>query len=597
MTHPYGWLSLLPPLVAIVLAIATRRAVASLVAGIVCGAFITAGGHPGIALYDVLEVHLWPALIDPNKLRVFAFTLMMGAMIGIVCRSGGMQGLMRLVSPLASSRRSGQLTVWLSGLIIFFDDYANTVLLGGTLRPLCDRWRISREKLAYLVDSTAAPVAGLSLLSTWVAVEIDYLHEGLLSLPSATDLGAIDLFVGSIPYRFYVLSALLFIPILALTGRDYGPMWRAERRRLRSSSNDDPQDGAGSSSDLASANLPARWYNAVLPIVTTVLVVLGLFYATGRQELGTVALDPANGLKEIFGAADSYLSLYYGALAGLLLAALLSRAQGLLSAAQIAAAAAEGARVMVPALIILWCATALSRMTGDSRIDGTPPTVPYEYKAYRPLHGRLPGADHCHEKGRHGFQWRGCCWGSGGHGQVAPDGRVPAGRPVIVRHRDQLWHDGHLAADGDSTDPCAAQRRKRGLRYASSDLVGIGGKRFGGRDIRRSLLTDIRHHDSLFPIVWLRSYGACGHAYAVRTHGRCAGRFLGDVTTGLGRLGLGAVAVPTGWHRGRDYVRRPTGGVRCRSRLRYPFPDLIGYAFCVQAFANFPFNGVDVERR
>ena len=383
MSHPYGWLSLLPPLVAIVLAIATRRAVASLVAGIVCGAFITAGGHPGIALHDVLEIHLWPALIDPNKLRVFAFTLMMGAMIGIVCRSGGMQGLMRLVSPLANSRRSGQLTAWLSGLIIFFDDYANTVLLGGTLRPLCDRWRISREKLAYLVDSTAAPVAGLSLLSTWVAVEIDYLQEGLLSLPSATDLGAIDLFVGSIPYRFYVLSALLFIPVLALTGRDYGPMWRAERRRLRFPSDDDPQDGAESSSDQASANVTARWYNAVLPIVVTVLVVLGLFYVTGRQELGAAAQTPENGLKEIFGSADSYLSLYYGAMAGLLLSALLSRAQRLLSAAQIANAAAEGARVMVPALIILWCATALSRMTGDSRIDGMPPTVPYEYKAYR----------------------------------------------------------------------------------------------------------------------------------------------------------------------------------------------------------------------
>ena len=387
MSHPYGWLSLIPPLVAIVLAIVTRRAVVSLVAGIVCGALITAGGHPLAALYDVLEIHLWPALIDPDKLRVFAFTLMMGAMIGIISRNGGMAGLIRLVAPLANSRRSGQLTAWFCGLIIFFDDYANTVLLGGTLRPLSDRWRISREKLAYLVDSTAAPVAGLSLLSTWVAVEIDYIQEGVHSLPSAAGLQSIDLFVGSIPYRFYIVTALLFIPVLALTGRDYGPMWRAERRRLRTGPDHEP-DGSLSPDDESSAAVPAHWANAVLPIVTTVAVVLGLFYVTGRQSLAAdallaEALDRGYGLKEIFGAANSYLSLQYGALAGLVVAAFLSRVQGLLTNVQIVRLAADGARVMLPALVILWCASALSRMTGDSSIVGTPPVTPYEHKAYR----------------------------------------------------------------------------------------------------------------------------------------------------------------------------------------------------------------------
>ena len=114
MSHPYGWLSLVPPFVAIILAIVSRRAVMSLLAGLVCGALITSGGDPWIALYDILEIHLWPSLTDPDKLRVFAFTLMMGAMIGIVSGNGGMAGLMRLVAPLANSRRSGQLAAWLS---------------------------------------------------------------------------------------------------------------------------------------------------------------------------------------------------------------------------------------------------------------------------------------------------------------------------------------------------------------------------------------------------------------------------------------------------------------------------------------------------
>ena len=176
--HPYGWLSLLPPVLAVGLAIVTKRAVVSLFAAILCGTLITAGGDPLVTLHDFFEVHLWPALISESKLRLFSFTLLMGAMVGVIIRSGGMQGLIELISPLAKSRRSGQFTTWLLGLVIFFDDYCNTLLLGNTLRPVADRLRISREKLAYLVDSTAAPVAGLALLSTWVAVEVDCIGEG-----------------------------------------------------------------------------------------------------------------------------------------------------------------------------------------------------------------------------------------------------------------------------------------------------------------------------------------------------------------------------------------------------------------------------------
>src|SRR6056297_4128789 len=148
--HPYGWVSILPPLVAIALALLTRRAVLSLLVGILCGSLITNGGNPIGATVDFFEIHLWPTLTDPGKLRVFSFTLLMGAMIGVIGRSGGMLGLIALVTPIAKTRRGGQVTAWLLGMVIFFDDYANTMLLGGTLRPLCDRLKISREKLAYI---------------------------------------------------------------------------------------------------------------------------------------------------------------------------------------------------------------------------------------------------------------------------------------------------------------------------------------------------------------------------------------------------------------------------------------------------------------
>ena len=382
--HPYGWLSLVPPVVAIALAIITRRAAVSLVVGIFFGAVITAQGNFFTAVYDTLAVHLWPTLVDEGKLRVFAFTLLMGAMVGVICRSGGMQGLIRLISPMAKTRRGGQMTTWLLGLLIFFDDYANTILLGSTLRPVCDRLRISREKLAYLVDSTAAPVAGLALVSTWVAVEIDYIRDGLEMLPAAAELKPFDLFIASIPYRFYVLMSLLFIPLIALLGRDYGAMLAAERRCLLKPKLDGPNADENNKEDSEDASeLPARWVNAVLPIVATLAVVMVLLVVTGRNALVAAGESPDAPLRDILGEAASSLSLLYGALTGLGLAALLARVQKLLTMNQILAGAGQGARVMLPAIAILWCASSLSRMTSNKSVAGEPTSTPYEFKDHR----------------------------------------------------------------------------------------------------------------------------------------------------------------------------------------------------------------------
>ncbi len=381
--HPYGWFSLAPPIVAIVLAIATRRAVLSLLAGIFVGALLTTGGDVWRALYDTCEIHLWPTFVDAGKLRVFSFTLLMGAMIGVICRSGGMQGLIGLIAPFAHTRRGGQLTTWLLGLVVFFDDYANTILLGSTLRPLCDRLKISREKLAYLVDSTAAPVAGLALVSTWVAVEIEYVNDGLEILGPGAGLEAVPLFLGSIPYRFYVLIALLLVPMVAISGRDFGPMLKAERKRFRAENNDDLAEDDLMTPGDEEAPPPARWYNAVLPIALTLSTVMVLLYVTGthgyQEENGT---DPTK-LRDILGSADSSLALQYGALLGLGLAIFLARTQELLSSKAIGDAIVGGVRVVLPAILILWCASAMSKMTSNKSYEGELTQSPYEFKDHR----------------------------------------------------------------------------------------------------------------------------------------------------------------------------------------------------------------------
>ena len=380
--HPYGWLSVVPPLVAILLAVITRKATLSLLAGILCGSLITTGGNPLQALYQTCEVHLWTALIAPDKLRVFCFTVLMGGMIGVICRCGGMQGLIGLLSPLAKTRRGGQLVTWLLGLLIFFDDYANTILLGSTLRPICDKLRISREKLAYLVDSTAAPVAGLSILATWVAVEIEYIREGIDAL-GTTDLQAIDLFLGSIPYRFYILGSLVFVPMVALSGRDFGAMLKAERKRLESDS--DLPLTSTADLDAETADVPARWYNAVLPIVVTLGVVITLLYQTGLSELKAMDPDASETLRNILGAARTNFSLQYGALAGLGLALLLAKVQRLAPWDDLLQAVAKGAKVVLPAIVILWAASALSRMTSSISVEGeqTPATAPFKFQDHR----------------------------------------------------------------------------------------------------------------------------------------------------------------------------------------------------------------------
>ena len=227
----YGLLSLLPPVVAILLAVATRRVIASLLAGVLVGAMILESCHPINSVVTLCETYLWTNLTDGDHLRIFAFTLLMGAMVGVIGRSGGMRGVVRLLTPMARGRRGTQLTTWLLGLIIFFDDYANTLLLGSAMRPMADRFRVSREKLAYIVDSTAAPVAGLALISTWVAAEIGFIQKGLDELTFTDGMtNGMDLFIASIPYRFYVWAALVFVVLIAIMKRDFGPMLAAERR-------------------------------------------------------------------------------------------------------------------------------------------------------------------------------------------------------------------------------------------------------------------------------------------------------------------------------------------------------------------------------
>jgi len=378
--HPYGWLSLVPPLVAIGLAIATTRVFSSLLIGIASGALILSQGRFVDTITSTCETFLWTSLIDEEHLRVFAFTSLMGAMVGVMHASGGIHGLVDRLIIWAHNRRAAQLTCWGLGLVVFFDDYANTLLLGGTLRPLTDRLKISREKLAYLVDSTAAPVAGLAVVSTWVAGEVGYIESGLNALGQPFETSAFEVFVATIPYRFYPLLALLLVATIGMTGRDFGPMLRAERRATRGHVVE-PDDALAGGLPDPPVNAPRRWELAVIPVLVCVGGIACLLWWTGDQ---TLPPGQPRTLLSVLGASDSFLALVYGSLAGLLVAILLSRLGGVLSMREIQQASGHGALAMLPAMVVLWLAWSLADVTGPDHLA----TGPYLAAL---VEGYLPG--------------------------------------------------------------------------------------------------------------------------------------------------------------------------------------------------------------
>ncbi len=378
-----GWFSLLPPLLAIALALITHEVVISLFAGIWLGAFFVAGLNPFSAILRSIDAFIAPALGDPDHAAIVIFSLLLGGMVGLMGRSGGTQGIVEAVAPLATNRRRGQLATYLAGLAIFFDDYANTLIVGNTMRPITDRLKISREKLAYLVDSTAAPVAAIIFVSTWAGYEISLIADGLNA--AAAQVSGADpalaaqlesaspftVFISTIPYLFYPVLALCMVFLVAWTKRDFGPMLAAERRAARG-------DGlyrrgamllVDTNSELMQSKqgAPRRWFNAAIPVVTVVVVVLLGLYIDGRAALGQAA-----SLTDTLAAANPFNALLWGSLAGVLAAFVLATGQRILKVQEAIEAWAGGLRAMVLAIVILVLAWSLGAAT---EAVGTAPYV------------------------------------------------------------------------------------------------------------------------------------------------------------------------------------------------------------------------------
>jgi Na+/H+ antiporter NhaC len=229
---------------------------------------------------------------------------------------------------------------------VFFDDYANCLVVGNAMGPLCDRFKISRAKLAYIVDSTAAPVASLALVSTWVGYEVGLIEEALIK--AGSDTSAFALFVEALPYRFYSIFTLFFVGAVALTGRDYGPMLVAEAEARAN-----PEDTEAA----AAADRGTHFALAAVPVLTLVLLTFTLLVLDGRSKLGDAAAGAP--LFKVLGEADPYLSMFLGGLAAFLVASAMSLGMKVLEPKPLADAAWSSAKAVVEALAVLYLAWVL----------------------------------------------------------------------------------------------------------------------------------------------------------------------------------------------------------------------------------------------
>ncbi len=315
--HRLGILSVVPVLFAVLLAFLTSDVILSLLAGVLVGAaMLTALSGDGVvyATFHRAVVSIVETSADYENVRVLLLCVAVGGMEGVIRFSGGFETTARVMAKRLRSPRKVNLIAQLFCTLFFFDDYANALISGPVLTPVTDKAGVSREKLSYIVDSTAAPLAGIAVISSWVAVEVSVIQEGLDVI--GADASAFQIFLGSIPYCFYCIFALAFVLLLTLLGREFGPMLEAERRARAGH----PLKKGTHVEKIRSEELPGNdaedrsWRRIALAfgsIGAMLVFSIVAFYVTGRQEAvaqGLLAADAPfrfGDLSTIIGCADT----------------------------------------------------------------------------------------------------------------------------------------------------------------------------------------------------------------------------------------------------------------------------------------------------
>ena len=351
--HVYAtWLALLPPIIAIVLALITKEVYSSLFIGILSGALLYANfGFTGTIDHLFVDGFI-ASIADSYNIGILLFLVVLGAIVVLMNRAGGSAAFGKWAAKHIKSRVGAQLATILLGCLIFVDDYFNCLTVGSVMRPVTDKFKVSRAKLAYLIDSTAAPICIIAPVSSWAAAVAGFVPEGQ---------SGFALFIRAIPFNFYALLTILAMVLIAVLKLDFGPMKRHEENALKG----DLFSSADAASFRSLENEDDSGKGSVWDLVAPVAVliaacILGLIYSGGFFTPGA---EGYGSFIVAFSAADASQGLVYGSFAGLIFAIVYFMLRGVLTFKQCMESIPEGFKAMVPAIMILSCAWTLKTMT------------------------------------------------------------------------------------------------------------------------------------------------------------------------------------------------------------------------------------------
>lgn len=343
-TVNYGAWSLVPPLLAIILCVILREALISLFLAVWVGATIINNGNLWTGITKTASTMV-AQVADAWNASIILFFFIVGGLMGIIFFSGGGHAFLESISKKAKDSKMAQIFAWVGGIVVFLDDYANAAFVGNLFRPLSDKYHVSREKLSYIVDSTAAPVSSIFLISTWIGYQVGVIGD---ALPESVTVSPYFLWLHSIPYSFYSIFAIVMVGLIAYTGRDFGPMLKAEYRARTTGElwAKDSRPLSGTSDLKVAKNASLKPINLWLPIVVLIVLSFYFMWQTGGGS-------EAESITAAISDADSMLSILYGTIIAFVLAMVMYLFQKIASIAEIMDSFMEGAKMMIYATLIL----------------------------------------------------------------------------------------------------------------------------------------------------------------------------------------------------------------------------------------------------
>ncbi|MBR1478668.1 MAG: Na+/H+ antiporter NhaC family protein [Lachnospiraceae bacterium] len=342
--------ALLPPIIAIVLALITKEVYSSLIIGIIAGGFLYAEFNPVVAMNHIFVDGMIAQLSDSWNVGILIFLVVLGTIVMLMNRAGGSAAFGRWASEHVKTRIGAQLATIALGCIIFIDDYFNCLTVGSVMRPVTDKHKVSREKLSYLIDATAAPVCIIAPISSWAAAVTGFVDGA----------NGLSLFIHAIPYNFYAFLTVAMMLTLTIGNFDFGPMKKAELLGLKNDGEDESLKKPSITGAEDQPNPPisskGRVIHLVLPIVMLIVCcIIGMIYTGGFFE----GVDFVTAFSE----SDASVGLVYGSCIALLLTVIFYVCTRVLSFTECMNALPEGFKSMVPAVLILVFAWTLKSMT------------------------------------------------------------------------------------------------------------------------------------------------------------------------------------------------------------------------------------------